>query len=108
MNRIAEVLKEKGIKQIWLAEKLNKSFNMVNGYVRNRRQPSMKILFEIAKILEVEPYTLITHNKVANENDSAYSANMLREHLLSFIGWLHGDFDKKNAEKIVDDYLNSK
>jgi len=27
MNRIKEVLDEKGIKQIWLAEKLGKSFN---------------------------------------------------------------------------------
>jgi hypothetical protein len=31
MNRIKEVLKEKGIKQIWLSDKLGKSYNMVNG-----------------------------------------------------------------------------
>ena len=30
MNRIKEVLEEKGIKQIWLAEQLGKSYNMVN------------------------------------------------------------------------------
>ena len=30
MNRIKEVLEEKGIKQIWLAQKLGKSYNMVN------------------------------------------------------------------------------
>jgi hypothetical protein len=36
MNRIKEVLEEKGIKQIWLAEKLGKSFNTVNSYVQNR------------------------------------------------------------------------
>ncbi len=41
MNRIKEVLKEKGIKQIWLAEKLGKSYNMVNGYVQNRQQPRL-------------------------------------------------------------------
>jgi ribosome-binding protein aMBF1 (putative translation factor) len=29
MNRIKEVLEQKGIKQIWLAEKLGKSYNMV-------------------------------------------------------------------------------
>ena len=28
MNRIKEVLEEKGIKQTWLAEKLDKSYNM--------------------------------------------------------------------------------
>ena len=32
-NRIKEVLEEKGIKQIWLAEKLGKSFCIVNSYV---------------------------------------------------------------------------
>lgn len=33
MNRIKEVLEEKGIKHKWLADKLGKSYNMVNGYV---------------------------------------------------------------------------
>ena len=59
MNRIKEVLEEKGIKQIWLAEQLGKSYNMVNSYVQNRRQPSLETLFEIAKILNVEPKELI-------------------------------------------------
>lgn len=30
INRIKEVLEEKGIKQTWLAEKLIKSFSIVN------------------------------------------------------------------------------
>lgn len=59
MNRIKEILEEKGIKQIWLAEKLGKSYNMVNGYVQNRRQPSLELLNEIAKILEVDVKDLI-------------------------------------------------
>lgn len=59
MNRIKEVLEQKGIKQKWLAEKLDKSFNTVNSYVQNRRQPSIETLFEIAKILNVEPKELI-------------------------------------------------
>lgn len=59
MNRIKEVLEEKGIKQTWLAEKLGKSFSIVNSYVCNRRQPSLDILFEIAKILEVDVRVLI-------------------------------------------------
>ena len=54
MNRIKEVLEDKGIKQIWLAEKLGKSYNMVNSYVQNRRQPSIEVLCKIAKILNVE------------------------------------------------------
>ena len=59
MNRIKEVLEEKGIKQIWLADKLGKSFNTVNGYVQNRNQPSLEVLYEIAKILEVNPKELL-------------------------------------------------
>jgi putative transcriptional regulator len=63
MNRIKEVLKEKGIKQIWLAEKLGKSYNMVNGYVQNRQQPRLEVLSEIATILEVDIKELIKSSK---------------------------------------------
>jgi len=63
MNRIKEVLDEKGIKQIWLAEKLNKSYNMVNGYVKNRQQPRLEVLMAIAEILDVDVKDLIISNK---------------------------------------------
>ena len=63
MNRIKEVLEEKGIKQTWLAEKLNKSYNMVNGYVQNRQQPRLGVLNEIAIILDVDVRELIVSNK---------------------------------------------
>lgn len=59
MNRIKEVLEEKGIKQVWLADKLGKSYNMVNSYVQNRTQPSLEVLFKIAKILGVDVKDLI-------------------------------------------------
>jgi len=59
MNRIKVVLEAKGIKQKWLAEQLGKSYNMVNGYVQNRQQPRLEVLFEIARILEVDPKELI-------------------------------------------------
>ncbi|MBN3581056.1 helix-turn-helix transcriptional regulator [Algoriphagus aestuarii] len=63
MNRIKEVLEEKGIKQIWLAERLGKSYNMVNGYVQNRQQPRLEVLFEIARILEVNPKDLLKEDR---------------------------------------------
>jgi len=59
MNRIKEVLEEKGIKQTWLAEKLGKSFSIVNAYVCNRRQPSLETLFQIAEVLGVNVEELI-------------------------------------------------
>jgi len=59
MNRIKEVLEEKGIKQVWLAEKLGKSFNSVNAYVQNRTQPSLEVLYEIAEILNIDAKELL-------------------------------------------------
>lgn len=63
MNRIKEVLEEKGVTQTWLSEKLGKSYNMVNSYVQNRRQPSIEVLFDIAEILKVDAKDLLS-NKV--------------------------------------------
>ena len=67
MNRIKEVLEEKGIKQIWLANKLGKSYNMVNGYVQNRQQPRLEVLSEIANVLNVDVRELITSTKKEKE-----------------------------------------
>ncbi|OFY92691.1 MAG: transcriptional regulator [Bacteroidetes bacterium RIFOXYB2_FULL_35_7] len=64
MNRIKEVLEKKGIKQIWLADKLGKSYNMVNSYVQNRQQPRLEILYEIANILKIDVKELLKSNKV--------------------------------------------
>ncbi len=59
MNRIGEVLKKQGRTQVWLSKQLSKSYNMVNSYVKNRRQPSIEVLFEISDILSVKPHQLI-------------------------------------------------
>ena len=67
MNRIKEVLKEKGIKQIWLADKIGKSYNMVNGYVQNRQQPRLEVLNDIAEILDVDIKELIVSTKEDNK-----------------------------------------
>ena len=63
MNRIKAVLQEKGLTQTWLSDQLGKSYNMVNAYVQNRQQPRLEVLFEIAKILEVDPKELIKTEK---------------------------------------------
>ena len=63
MNCIKEILKEKGIKQIWLADKLGKSYNMVNSYVQNRQQPRLEVLNDIAEILDVDVRNLLVGNK---------------------------------------------
>ena len=58
-NNINKVLIEKEIRQIWLAEKLGKSFTIVNSYVCNRRQPSLELLFQIAESLQVNSKDLM-------------------------------------------------
>jgi len=63
MNKIKEILELKGVKQTWLAEKLSKSYNMVNSYVQNRRQPSVEILYQIAKALDVNVQDLLYDSK---------------------------------------------
>ena len=57
------MLKKKDIKQIWLADKLGKSYNMVNGYVQNRQQPRLEVLNDIAEILDVDVRNLLVGNK---------------------------------------------
>lgn len=63
MNCIKEVLEKRGIKQTWLAERLGESFCIANSYVHNLRQPSLDVLFEIAKILNLDPKELIANNE---------------------------------------------
>ncbi|MFC2378764.1 MAG: transcriptional regulator [Segatella oulorum] len=58
-NNINKVLIEKGIKQIWLAEKLGKRFTIVNSYVCNHRQPSLELLFYIAQSLQMDSKDLM-------------------------------------------------
>lgn len=64
MNRIREVLDQKGIKQKWLSDRLGKSYNMVNSYVTNKRQPSVEVLYQIAEILDVSVKDLLIDNTV--------------------------------------------
>lgn len=63
LNRIKEVLENKGITQTWLAKQLGKSFSVVNAYACNRQQPPLETLFHIAEILRVDTKELITDSK---------------------------------------------
>ena len=67
MNRIKEVLKDKGISQTWLAEKTGKSYPTINEYARNKRQPSLEDLYKIAEILNVEVKELLIERTELNK-----------------------------------------
>jgi repressor LexA len=62
MNRIKQELEKKGLTQTWLAEHLGKSYNMVNAYAQNRRQPSIEQLYKIAFLLKIEAKELLAEN----------------------------------------------
>ncbi|MEP5256159.1 MAG: helix-turn-helix transcriptional regulator [Winogradskyella arenosi] len=64
MNRIKDVLVQKGLKQIWLSQELGKSYNMVLSYTNNKRQPSVETLYKIADILDISVKDLLIDNKI--------------------------------------------
>jgi putative transcriptional regulator len=63
MNKIGEVLKEKGLKQKWLAEQLGMSTVTISTFVNNRRQPKTKDLVRMCDILNVDLTQLIEIKK---------------------------------------------
>lgn len=103
MNRIKEVLEEKGIKQTWLADKLNKSYNMVNSYVQNRRQPSLDDLYKIAEVLGVEAKQLLmTGLQKSKLNEGAITnAHTIKIPLLGTVACGTPIFAEENIEAFI-------
>jgi len=58
-NRIKAVLAEKDKTNIFLADHLKIAPETVSSWCTNKSQPSIKKLFEIAEILEVDVRTLL-------------------------------------------------
>ena len=61
VNRIREVLNERGIKAKWLAEKAGISDSALTHYLKNRRQPDAAVLARIAKALDLTVDDLLTY-----------------------------------------------
>lgn len=61
LNKIREVLEERGISQMWLSKRLGKSYGMVNAY-GSVTEPNLvwDVLLQIAAILQVDLKDLIT------------------------------------------------
>ena len=59
MNKLKEVLEERGIKQRWLAQKIGKSYSQVNNYYHHRTEPSLSMLYKISEVLQVDVKALI-------------------------------------------------
>ena len=67
MNRIREVLEAKDISQTELANRLGKTFNMVNLYASNKVQPPISVLYRIADILIIDVREFLISNNIDTE-----------------------------------------
>ena len=59
INRIKVMLAEKGSTNKWLAEQVGKDPATVSKWCTNAAQPSLEMLLQVAKVLEVEIKDLI-------------------------------------------------
>jgi transcriptional regulator with XRE-family HTH domain len=59
LNRLAEVLKKKGITQYRLHKDSGISYALINGYYSNKKQPGLDQLHRIAQTLQVPGKDLI-------------------------------------------------
>lgn len=53
-NKLKEILKERGLKQVWLAEKCNIEKSTLSNIVNNIYQPSIELAFQIADTLGLD------------------------------------------------------
>jgi Helix-turn-helix. len=65
INRIKVVLAEKNRTNKWLAEQLGKNVSTVSKWCTNSSQPSLEVLPDIARVLDVDVNELLckTHSK---------------------------------------------
>jgi transcriptional regulator with XRE-family HTH domain len=63
VNKIKEVLESQGRTQTWLAKQIEKSYVVVTNYCNNNKQPSIPLLYEIAKTLDVDVRELLKPSK---------------------------------------------
>jgi transcriptional regulator with XRE-family HTH domain len=59
LNRIAEVLREKGVSQYRLQKDSGVAYSQINAYVQNTRQPGLETLKKLAEALGVKGKDLI-------------------------------------------------
>ena len=66
-NKIADVLKQDGRTQRWLADRLGVSANAMNNWCQQKSQPSLERLFDMAKILKVNVVDLINVDYIPDQ-----------------------------------------
>jgi putative transcriptional regulator len=69
MNRILEVLTEKGKTQSWLSRQVDRTRSNISSICLNKSQPTMELLFDIAENLGVKPSRLIGDGSEITEDE---------------------------------------
>lgn len=59
VNYIKDVLHLKGVKQNWLASQIGVTDNTVSNWCKNKAQPSLQVLKQIAAVLDVDIVDLL-------------------------------------------------
>lgn len=78
MTKLEKILKEKGIKQTWLAKKIGKTPPELNRWVKGRITPSYDIMHRISEVLGISVDKLFFNDddKVnTNDNSKAEDAS---------------------------------
>lgn len=70
INRISEVLEEKGIKNNDLVEHLKVKKETVSRWVNNKQQPTLNTLNDIARFLEVDIRNLLYKSEWVKSEDT--------------------------------------
>ena len=59
LNRLGEILAAKGVKSVWVADRLNLTKATVSHYVTNKHQPSLEVLYQLATLLNLKVSDLL-------------------------------------------------
>lgn len=73
MTKLEKILKEKGIKQVWLAKKINKSPAELNRWLKGKRIPSYENMCKISKAINIPLEDIFFNNIVEVSTNDNYS-----------------------------------
>lgn len=71
INRISEVLEEKGVKNNDLVEHLKVKKETVSRWVNNKQQPTLNTLNDIARFLEIDIRDLLNKSEWVKSEDTS-------------------------------------
>lgn len=62
-NNLKKILKDKGIKQVWLAEQVGVNRKTLNNTINNKYNPSLEVALKIAEVLNMNIHDIFELEK---------------------------------------------